>query len=320
MLARKDLWMNAAQAKRLFRGPMIPVITNLDADLNVDHEAIAANVCHVVEHGITTGQGALLAVGAGGDFPMLSVDERKAAAKTIVDAAEGRAPVLVGAQDTNVEVCIELAQWAEEIGAEGIQLAPPHYYEPTDDDVLRWFQAVHDATEHVAIMIYNTWWEGYHMSLEQVERLCGLERCLSLKWSAPMGARPYMQGVARFAERMAVVCNQGMPVLNRLLGGTGYITHLATVWPEHDVAVWTLLEAEDYAGAQAKLMAANWPWYGFRVKMAGRTGGESPTVKAALELCGRPGGPSRLPSRPLSEEERGELRELLIRIGAPGIQ
>jgi len=311
--------VNIDEVKQTLRGPMIPVITNLADDLAVDHGAIRTNVRYVVDRGIVTGQGALLAVGAGGDFPMLSVEERKAAAQTIVEAAQGQAPVLVGAQDTNIAVSTELARWAEEIGAYGIQMAPPHYYTPSDDDVVSCFRAVHDANERIAIMIYHTWWEGYTMSLEQVERLVELPRCVSLKWSTPTGGGSYMRGVARFADRMAVVCNQGMPMLNRMLGGTGYITHLATVWPEHDVALWKRLEARDYDGAVAMHKAVNWPWYDFRCTMGGRTGGESPTIKAALELCGRPGGPSRLPSRALNDGERAELRDLLRRIGVPTV-
>ncbi len=50
-----------------------------------------------------------------------------------------------------------------------------------------------------------------------------------------------------------------------------------------------------------------------------RTGSESPVVKAALELCGRPGGPGRLPTRPLSDDERAALRALLARLGVPGV-
>ena len=47
--------------------------------------------------------------------------------------------------------------------------------------------------------------------------------------------------------------------------------------------------------------------------------GDSPVVKAALELCGRPGGPSRLPTRELTSEEKAELREILERIGVPDL-
>lgn len=309
--------MDIADVKQTLRGPMIPVITNLKEDLSIDHAAIRENVRHVVERGIVHGQGVLLAVGAGGDFPMLSVDERKAVARTIVDAAQDRTPVLIGVQDTNPAVSIAMAQWAEEIGAYGIQMSPGYYYASSDDDCLRLFEAVHNATSSVAIMIYNTYWEGYHMPPDQIERLAELPRCVALKWSTPTGCGDYMRGVAQLAHRLAVVDNQGLHVMTHLLGGTGYVTHLANVWPEHDLEVWRLLETGDYRAAQTKLTAANWPWADFRVKMWKRTGSESPVIKTALELCGRPGGPSRLPTRSLTSEERSELRELLRHIGVP---
>jgi dihydrodipicolinate synthase/N-acetylneuraminate lyase len=309
--------MNIDEVKQTLRGPMIPIITNLNEDRSVDHGATGQNVSFVVRGGVVRGRGVLLAVGAGGDFPTLTVNERKQVAKTIVEAAEA-APVLVGVQDTNPKVCIEMARWAEEIGAYGVQLSPTYYYASSGDDCLRLFEAVHDATRSVGIMIYNTYWEGYNMSPDDVARLAKLPRCVAVKWAQPDGAA-YLRGVARFADQMAVVDNQGMAVMNHLLGGTGFVTHLCSIWPEHDLAVWDLLEAGDYREAQRKITAVNWPWLDFRTKLWKRTGSESPVVKAALELCGRPGGPSRLPTRSLNDEERTELRELLSRIGVPGL-
>ncbi len=312
--------MNISEVKQTLRGPMIPVVTNYADDLTVDHAAIRENVRIDVERGVVQGTGVLLAVGAGGDFPLLSLEERKAVARTIVEAADGRTPVLVGAQGTDPKVIIEMARWAEEIGAYGIQLSPTYYYQSSDDDCLRLFQAVHDATDRIAIMIYNTHWEGYNMSLQQVARLAELPRCVSLKWSTPIGGRDYLRGVADFSERLAVVDNQGLQVMTHMLGGTGYITHLCTIWPEHDLAVWKLMESGDYPAAQNLLTEINWPWLDFRGTIWKRTGAESPVVNAALELCGRPGGPSRPPTRALSGEERAELRELLVRIGVPDVK
>ncbi len=308
------------EAKQMFRGPMIAVITHLNEDLSIDHAAIRENINYVIEHGLQRGQGALLGVGAGGDFPILSLDERKAAAQTIVEAAAERVPVLIGAQDTNIETVVEMARWAEEIGAEGIQVSAGYYYASSDEDCLRMFQAAHDATREIGIMIYNTPWEGYNMSLDQLARLAELPRCVALKWSTSKGSGEYLRGLDRFSDRFAIVDNQGLFVMTHLMGGTGYITHLATIWPEHDLEVWRLLEAGDYQAAQQRITAANWPWYDFRVKMWNRTGCESPVIKTALELCGRPGGPTRLPARSLNDEERAELRELLVRIGVPDVK
>jgi 4-hydroxy-tetrahydrodipicolinate synthase len=311
--------MDIQTVKQTLRGPMIPVLTFLNNDLSVDAAGIRAEVNYLVEHGIVTGQGVLLAVGAGGDFSMLSVEERKLAARAIVEAAEGRAPVVVGAQDTNVNVMIEMARYAEEIGAYGIQFSTPYYYPPSDDDALRIYRVIHESTSTVAIMAYNTFWHDYDFPFAVLDELCKLERLVGLKWARPDNGVPYMQGVARYAERLAVVDNAGMQVMNHMLGGVGYITHLASIWPEHDLAVWRLLEAGDYSAAQQKIMAVNWPWQEFRGKMAARTSGEAPPVKAGIELTGRRGGPSRLPSRSLNADERAELRALLIQLGVPNV-
>jgi len=309
--------VNIQEVKRTLCGPMIPVVTHFNDDLSVDYDAFKQNVGYLVDHGIKNGSGVLLVCGAGGDFPMLTLQERKDVAAAIVEVAADRVPILVGVQDTNPDVCLELAKFAENIDAYGIQLSPPYYYHPSDDDVIRWFRSVHDATSRVAIMLYNTWWHGYSMSFDVIRRLCDLERVVSLKWSTADGGYTYSKGASLFAERLAVVDNKGLQVLNHMLGGTGYITHFATIWPEHDIALWEMMNAGDFKGALAGFRKVNWPWLDFRHKIGARTGGEANVVKAALDLCGRPGGPSRPPTRALNEEEREELQGLLRRIGVP---
>jgi 4-hydroxy-tetrahydrodipicolinate synthase len=310
--------MDIAAVKQTLRGPMVPVLTHYNADLSIDFAAIRDNVRTLVGRGLVKGQGVLLAVGAGGDFPMLTLDERKQVAKSIVEAAEGRTPVVVGAQDTNVAHSIALARWAEEIGAYGIQLSPTYYYQANQETTWRVFEAVHQATQRIVIMIYNTHWEGYDMPLDLVARVAELPRCRSLKWSTPDSGR-YMRGVSRFAEQLAVVDNQGMYVMNHLLGGVGFITHLCTVWPEHELSIWKLLEAKDYVAAQKKITTVTSVWNEVYGQMCLATGAEGPGVKAALDLCGRRGGPSRLPIRALNDVERKELRAALVRIGVPGV-
>ena len=312
--------MNINDVKKTICGPMIPVITNLNQDLSVNPAGIRNEVQYLIDHGIQKGRGVLLAAGAGGDFNMLSIEERKLVCRTIVEAAEERVPVLVGAQDTNVNNMIEMAKYAEEIHAYGIQFSTTYYYPPSNTDALNLYRTIHDATSSIAIMAYNTFWHNYDFPFEILDQVSELERVVSLKWARPDNGIPYMEGVTRYSEKLAVVDNGGMHVMNHMLGGTGYITHLATVWPEHDLSVWKLLEAGDYSEAQQKIQSINWPWLKFRGKMASRTSGESPPVKAALDLLGRCGGPSRLPSRSLNSEEREELRQVLKGLGVPSLK
>jgi 4-hydroxy-tetrahydrodipicolinate synthase len=314
--------MNVADVKATLCGPVVPVVTVYNDDLSVDHAGTAENVRTIVDRGLVRGKATLLAAGAGGDFALLTIEERKAVAKTIFEASENKVPVLVGTQDANPQVVIELAQYADSLGAYGVQVGPPFYFHCSEEDCLRFYEAVHAATKKVVIMIYNTWWTGYNMSLPHVLKLAELERCRAIKWSTPgpsgeLGAS-YAEAVSTFSDRLAVIDNQGQPVMVYLLGGVGRVTHLASIWPEHDLAICGLLASGRYAEAMERYEKVNWPWLNMRSKMYGRTGLESPVTKAALDMCGRPGGPSRLPNRALNEEERGELRNVLVEIGAPG--
>ncbi len=308
-----------ASGQEVVVGPQIPVITNLKDDLALDLDGIRVNVDYLVDHGMVTGKGVLLAAGAGGDFDILTLDERKQVARTIVETADGRVPVIVGVQDSNPDVSIELAKYSESIGAYGVQMSPPYYHVPSDDDVLRLYRRLHDATARVGIMVYNTWWHSYNIPFDVMDQLVDLERVVAIKWSHPGSPFNYAQGVKRYAGRVAVVDNAFMCVMTQLLGGHGFITHLATVWPEHELKIWDLATTGRHQEAMDLHSTDNYAWVAMRGKIGGRTSGESPIVKAAQELTGRPGGPSRQPSRSLTSEERDELRGILRTIGVPNI-
>jgi len=306
-------------AKKLVVGPLIPVITHLKKDLSLDLDAIRFNVNYLIEHGIVTGKGVLLAVGAGGDFDVLTVEERKAAARAIVEAADGRVPVIVGVQDSNPQVSIAMTRFAQSLGAYGVQMSAPYYHVPSDEDYLKLIRSVHDAAGRIGLMIYNTWWHGYNVPPAVMDRVVELERVVSIKWSHPGGPLDYAQGVKKYCRRVAVIDNALMCVLTHLLGGHGFITHFATVWPEHELKIWAMCQSGRYKEAMDVHTSDNYPWVALRGKIGSRTSGESPPVKAALELTGRPGGPSRPPSRELNREERAELRDLLRAAGVPNV-
>ena len=305
------------QVKSDLRGPAIPIVTMLRDDLSLDIAAIQDNIRFLIQGGVATGRGMLLAGGAGGDFPMLSVEERKQLARAVFEAAEGQAPVLVGAQDTDIRVILELAEYAERLGAYGIQVSPPYYFDPADDDVIAFFRSI-DSAASIPIVVYHTPWLGYTMSSEVLDALADLDWVLGFKWTHT-DAFEYMRGVERYGDRVAVIDNMVMHVMSHMLGATGFITHLANLWPEHEIGLWERMDAGDYAGAQAEIQRANWPWFDYRVKLADFSGGESNVLKAAFELLGRRGGPGRLPTRPLTDQHRAELRSLLKTIGVPGV-
>jgi len=307
--------MDAADAMQRWRGAFLPVLTIFDDNRGLDLAATRRNVRHVIQCGAKVGNTVFLAVGAGGDFPMLATDERKRVAEAIVAEANARVPVIVGCQHTSTAAAIELARHAEEIGAEGVQVSPPFYYRPSDEDVYEFLKAISDSIS-IGMMVYHTWWLGFEMSMPLLERLASLEQVVSLKWSSP-GIRTLVAGYRHFASRLAIVDNTGLRVYPHILGANGYITHLASFWPQVEWETWDRLDRGEYREVQKMMDEHYVPWIEFRGKMGRVTGGEGNVVKAAMQLCGLDGGPVRPPTRPMTADQREELRQVLIQIGAP---
>ncbi|MFZ5917352.1 MAG: dihydrodipicolinate synthase family protein [Chloroflexota bacterium] len=310
--------MNLADVKQVIRGPLAPVLTIYrQDDLSVDLDAIQANVDQQIRRGMSRGNGVLLAAGAGGDFPLLSLEERKAVIKAVAEAAGDRATVLGTAQSPLTQEAIELAQWSQQVGCYGIQLSPSWYYPPNDRQVYEHFKAVAESID-ICIMIYHTPWLGSVMSTELFGRLWQeFSNIRSIKWAASNPAET-MAGYIELSGKYAMINNGPSLLEGALLGASGFVTHLANVWPEQQVAFWKLIESGDYRQATAEYLKVQWPWRGLR-SWAYTTiaRGESLAVKPAAEMTGFYGGPSRPPMIDLNQEQRAHMRSVLQEMGAP---
>ena len=77
----------------------LPTLFRDDAELSVDLDAMRGHVRFLIDGGITTGTGVLLAGGAAGDFSTMTFDERVAVTEAVVSEAAGRVPVVMGRPD-----------------------------------------------------------------------------------------------------------------------------------------------------------------------------------------------------------------------------
>jgi 4-hydroxy-tetrahydrodipicolinate synthase len=307
--------MDVKQAKATFRGPMVSVATPLTADLKLDLGALRENIRFMIGHGMSTGQGVLLVAAAGGEFPMLSMEERKQVIKASVEAARGEVPVAASIQFNGTREVIELARYAHAAGAALGQLSAPSYYPPPDEDIFGLFKAVSEESD-LPIMIYNNWWNTLNMNVSMVGRLAELRNVVALKWSAPSFGQ-FTDGLHRFADRLAIIDNEVQFVWSHLLGAVGFITHVSNFWPEYPLALWHLLEKRDYPGVADKLTEFQWHWDKWVEKVTQETEGEGPFIKAAMEELGLRAGPPRPPARPVSLRLREELHRLFEQVGVP---
>lgn len=303
--------MTVEEAKRRWKGAVVPVLTIFKDDLSLDLEGLRGNIHYLLDVGARVGNMVLLVCGAGGDFPVLTTHERKQVAESVADEVRGRVPIIVGAEHTSTLEVIELARHAVEIGADAIQVCPPYYYTPSHEDIFHHFEVISDSVE-IGIVVYNTWWTAPNIGLEGLERLATLKNLIGVKWSAPEPAE-YMMGYDRFADRLAMIDNGVHHVYSHMQGGVAWISHVSNFWPQHDWSILELMEAGQYKEAQDTINEFNADFRAFRAEMEAQTGGEGHAIKKIMELVGLAGGPSRPPTRyvPMSDEQRATLARLL---------
>ena len=300
-------------------GVVIAMITPCNADQSLDAGGMRADVAHAVEAGIANGRGVLLICGGGGELPFLTVEERAAAVQAAAEAAAGRVPILAGLQDNGTALSVDIARRLQDAGADALQVGPPCFYGHSPiDDTERYYAAL-AAAVHIGLVAYNTWWTTTALSPADLVRLSAIEELVAVKWSAADSVE-YQRGYRLCAERYAMIDNQEMFALACTLGARGFISGTGDFWPEYDLQRLDLVLAGRYEEAEQLTRRLAWPYYQFRGRVGARTGGEASVKKAAAELVGLAGGPPRSPTRPLTEDERAELREILQAGGTPGLR
>jgi 4-hydroxy-tetrahydrodipicolinate synthase len=134
----------------MFKGSIPALVTPFTTGGAVDEKAFADHV----EWVIAEGSSGLVPVGTTGESPTLSHDEHKRVVELCVEVAAKRVPVIAGAGSNNTTEAIELAQHAEQAGADALLVVTPYYNKPTQKGLFAHFSAIADAVS-LPIFIYN---------------------------------------------------------------------------------------------------------------------------------------------------------------------
>ena len=315
VISEKENKLDPKNIRDWLRGPMIPMATPFTEDFQLDLEAFSYNVNFTIEHGVKTGNGALLVGGAAGEHPLLNIEERKTIMTTAVEAANNRVPILTSVQHTDPRIVIELAKHAAKVGLQAVQVSPLYYYPATDQDVLRLFKQVSEQID-ISIMVYNTWWLGFHMNSDLLNQLAQIEIVRALKWAAP-DQESFRGIISSFHKELVIYDNTDQLSLSHSLGAQGFIGHLGTCWPEYPLRTWELLEKKEYSAVKDHLDSFKVGWRRWVEKVQVLTAGEGPLVKAPMQIAGLPAGRPRPPAiRPPYHLIR-ELEDIMKHAGVP---
>lgn len=131
-------------------GSWVALITPFDARGKLDLEGFQ----RLVDFQAANGTSGLLLMGSTGEPTSLSWEERKEIVAEMAPYCHGRIPVFFGVTCGSTVQTIELAQTAQDKGADGIMLVVPPYIAPPQTAVHRFLKAVCQSVE-IAVAVYN---------------------------------------------------------------------------------------------------------------------------------------------------------------------
>ncbi|MBP3709321.1 MAG: dihydrodipicolinate synthase family protein [Treponema sp.] len=130
---------------------------------------------------ISKGAAGLYIAGSTGEGFLMSEDERKSFAETVIKTVGGRIPVIVHVGAIGTKKSIALAEHAAKIGASAVSSVPPFYYKFSADDVCSYYRDLASATD-LPFVVYNVPLAGL-MSNSLVYRLAEIKNVCGLKFT-----------------------------------------------------------------------------------------------------------------------------------------
>jgi 4-hydroxy-tetrahydrodipicolinate synthase len=281
-------------------GLIVAPLTPFTANLEVDEGALRRQIDYVVQDCRAT-----MVVAAGvetQEYTYLSFAQRKALIRSTIEAVDRRVPVMVGISHASFKTAIELAHFAESLGAAAVQvLAPlrPFAGPPTQADLLAYFEAIARETK-LPITLYLNPGPGADVSIPDTVALAKLPCVQLIKESSRDLARVSRliveidrAGHARYFTTMQML------LATLQLGGSG-----ATMPPPGSEIARHVIDAfvaKDYERAaelqlQFALFPSRWMHRG---------------LAPAMNLIGVPVGEPYPPYAGLSKEEIGALASVL---------
>jgi len=285
-----------------FRGIFPALVTPMTPDEEIDLATLDTLVNYLIEQGVH----GVIPLGSTGEYYALSAQEREEVLTTAIDAADGRVPVLAGANAGATREVVGYCLQAERLGAAGVMLAAPYYSLPTNDELVEHFRAVAESID-IPIMLYNyPGRTGVDMTPDVIERLAELDRIQYVKESSGQVSR-ISEIIRRCGEKITVFCGCDTAALESfILGAAGWVGGVVNLLPKQHVELFRLVVKEGDIPVAREL------YYKLLPVLSMMEGGKyTQFVKAGCKLAGHPVGPPRRPLLPATPDEIAKLKELL---------
>ena len=290
--------------KTLFTGSGVAIITPFTQD-NVDFDKLG----ELIDFQIAEKTDAIVICGTTGESSTMNDEQHKAAIKYTVEKVARRVPVIAGTGSNDTSHCIELSQYAESVGVDGLLLVSPYYNKTSQKGLIKHYTVVAQSV-NIPIILYNVPSRtGLNIKPQTLKQLSKISNIVAVKEASG--------DVSQVAE-IASLCGDDLdiysgnddiivPLLS--LGGKGVISVIANIAPKD-----THYIVEKYLSGDIK-GSLDLQFKMFPLMKAMAIDVNPIPVKTALNLLGYNVGKLRMPLTDMSDEDLDILKKALIDYG-----
>ena len=214
--------------KTLFIGCGTALVTPFTQDNKVNYEELKK----LLEFQVEQGADSVIICGTTGEASTMSLEEKKQVIEFAVETIHKRIPVIAGTGGNCTKTSVELSQFAEKIGADGLLLVTPYYNKTTQKGLIAHFSEIAKNVT-IPIILYNVP-SRTGMNIEP-------ETCLSLSKIPNIVGIKEASGNISQVVKIAKLCgddlwiysgndDQILPILS--VGGVGVISVLSNIMPK----------------------------------------------------------------------------------------
>lgn len=279
-------------------------VTPFTADGEIDFSALAENI----ERVIGLGYDGILIGGTYGEFPVMSLAERRTLFSKVMDVVGDRVPVMLCSASSDPREVRELTTLAGDLG--GLPMVtPPFVSEITDAQIHDFFCEMAPLSK-TGILVYNAPGIGITLSPAQLVQLAEIPGVVGIK-QGDLNPTAIDQIASQLRGRLRLFCASDLAFPGPMMCGfDGISTTNSGALPELILATFRALEQGD----AHKARDLHQLWYDYRA-MA-RRHGQPQWVKAAMALRGFNGGVVRAPLKGISAEAQQALVTIMRALAA----
>lgn len=259
---------------------------------------------------IAKGVHGLTPLGSTGEFAYLDESQRNTIVQCVVDAANGRVPVVAGVAATTTADAIKQAKRYEQMGCDGILAILEAYFPLGDAAIADYFSSVAASVSLPVVLYTNPNFQRADLSVPVIRQLSEVDNIVAIKDASSNTGRllSIMNAVGDQLDVFSASAH--IPACVMMLGGVGWMAGPACVAPQQSVTLYNLCRDGQWTEAmqlQRKLWQLNQAFSKYNLAAC---------IKGGLALQGYDVGDPLPPQAPLDAGGVEQVRAVLAQIGA----